>query len=205
MTKMKPVECLACSGTGKSSCNVCKGKGRVGGFLGIGGRPCGICEGNGMTTCRDCGGSGEDVSPVAGLRSNDLETRRRAVESLGLSDDVQAFLALRRFRDKGGVLIEPIHDEVQTALRRIRERALGHAPKIIQGMSADQVVSLLGPPISGQSGAEILGSFGRVMGSAEAISAISARGYYMFRHPAGDYGLVMSDGRVQSVHTFPYV
>ena len=205
MTKMKPVECLACSGTGKSSCNVCNGKGRVGGFLGIGGRPCGICEGSGMTFCRDCRGSGLDDSPVAGLRSNDIETRRQTILSLGLSDDATAFAALRSFRDKGGTLLDPVHEEVQQALRKIRERAIQRAPAIKPGMSMEELVRILGPPISGETGSEIIGRFGRVMGSAGVVDAISASGYYMFRHPAGDYGVVVSSGVVQRVHDFPYV
>ena len=205
MTRKKPAECLSCSGTGKASCNVCKGKGRVGGFLGIGCRTCESCAGTGRRTCHDCGGTGEDVSLIAGLRSIDIEIRRETIQAIGLSDDVDAFLALRSFRDKGGPLCDPVHQEVQQALRQIRERAMQHAPKIKPGMSMDELVKLLGPPISGEAGSEIMGRYGRVIGSAGAVAAISASGYYMFRHPAGDYGVVVSDGIVQKYYDFPYV
>lgn len=158
-----------------------------------------------MTTCRDCQGSGVDNSPVAGLRSNDLETRRQTILSLGLSDDAAAFAALRNFRDKGGALLDPVREEVQQALRKIRERALQRAPVITPGMRMDKLVKLLGPPISGETGSEIIGRHRRVMGSERAVAAISASGYYMFRHPAGDYGVVVSGGIVQKVYDFPYV
>lgn len=206
MGQTKRVTCLACSGTGKSHCNACKGKGHVGGvFLGIGRRPCTICAGSGVMACLDCHGSGEDTSPNAGLRSDDLETRKETVVSLGLSDDLSAFVALRDFRDKGGALFEPVRDDVQEALRTIRKRAILNAPSIKEGMSWAELVNLLGPPISGERGTEILGRYGSASGSAKTMSTISLSGYYMFRHPAGDYGIVVSDGRVAKVYDFPYV
>lgn len=177
----------------------------MGRFLGLGRRACKACAGSGLAGCRHCGGTGQDSSPAAGLRSDDTESRRQTVESLGLSDDIAALLALRGFREKGGPLLEPVFEDVQMALRRIRQRALARAPNIKPGMTVDQLVRLLGPPISAQSGSQILGSYANVMGSASAISRIGASGYWMFRHPAGDYGVVVSGGMVQNVYTFPYV
>ena len=158
-----------------------------------------------MVSCRDCRCSGVDDSPIAGLRSNDLETRRQTILSLGLSDDAAAFAALRSFQDKKGALIDPVREDVQLALRKIRDRAIQRAPVIEPGMRMDKLVTLLGPPFSGETGSEILGRYGHVMGSEGAVAAFSARGYFMFRHPAGDYGVVVSNGIVEEVNDFPYV
>ena len=59
-------ECLLCNSTGKVECEACRGKGKVGGFLGLGARLCALCEGNGSTTCADCNGSGH-IQPTGSV------------------------------------------------------------------------------------------------------------------------------------------
>jgi len=204
---MEPVICLTCSGAGSVPCDSCDGVGHTRGLFGfIGRRPCTSCQGRGTVECIDCGGSGRDTSPTAGLKSADLETQRATIRSLGTSDDMNAFLSLRLFRDSAAAeLLDPVRDEVQAALGSIRKRARRKAPRIRVGMSVADLVGLLGPPHSTDTGASILGQYGQVLGSTAAVSALSSSGYWMFRHPAGDFGVVVSGGAVEKVYDFPYV
>ena len=58
--------CKACNGTGnvvceicggsQQKCSTCGGRGKVGGFLGMGGSLCSACEGKGITRCTTCDG-----------------------------------------------------------------------------------------------------------------------------------------------------
>lgn len=59
--------CYLCSDTGKVKCETCRGKGLVGGFLGIGARACPICSGTGTVVCPDCNAEfGNLLRPVTG-------------------------------------------------------------------------------------------------------------------------------------------
>ena len=50
--------CLFCGGQGKGTCSACDGKGKVGGFLGLGAKSCPVCEGSGQSACAHCQGTG---------------------------------------------------------------------------------------------------------------------------------------------------
>ena len=54
------LNCLMCNGTGKAECEACRGKGKVGGFLGMGGRKCPVCEGAINVRCSVCNGTGKN-------------------------------------------------------------------------------------------------------------------------------------------------
>jgi hypothetical protein len=59
--------CYVCSDTGKIVCETCRGKGLVGGFLGIGARACPICSGAGDAPCPDCDAElGNLMRPMTG-------------------------------------------------------------------------------------------------------------------------------------------
>jgi hypothetical protein len=60
--------CLECQGTGTATCPVCRGKGKVGGFFGLGARRCGVCEGAGTEPCPTCMGKGS-VAPSTSTSS----------------------------------------------------------------------------------------------------------------------------------------
>ena len=63
---MSEDKCLHCGGTGTDTCTACDGKGKVGGFLGLGGKPCPVCESEGVSTCNHCAGTGEIEATASG-------------------------------------------------------------------------------------------------------------------------------------------
>lgn len=62
---MSEEKCLFCGGTGSDTCSACDGKGKVGGFLGLGAKPCPVCEGEGISSCNHCNGTGGEKKETA--------------------------------------------------------------------------------------------------------------------------------------------
>ena len=75
--------------------------------------------------------------------------------------------------------------------------------KLRVGMSMHEVEAILGPPSSQMGGGDLLGMFGKVSGSARAISSISQKRYVVWRRPEGEYQLVFVGDTLESIHSVP--
>ena len=75
--------CPVCNGTGQDECTRCAGKGRTGGFIGIGSKVCPVCEGSGNVECGSCDAAGRQSS-------RDLASTEEP--SLASEEDVQQCL-----------------------------------------------------------------------------------------------------------------
>ena len=58
---MNEEKCFFCGGTGRDLCSACDGKGKVGGFLGLGAKTCPVCEGTRAENCTSCNGTGKEL------------------------------------------------------------------------------------------------------------------------------------------------
>lgn len=150
---MESEPCVVCGGTGTRTCEACAGKGRIGGFLGIGASFCDECAGEGKVLCRDCVATpleaetddGETITALrVALHSNDDSQRTDAlaalqesgssaaiellVQSLGDGDYAVRAGAERALLGIGGPAIEEIelsHEAAQPAVRSACARLLG--------------------------------------------------------------------------------
>lgn len=75
--------------------------------------------------------------------------------------------------------------------------------KLRVGMKMSEVKKMLGSPSSQLGGDSLFGMFGKVSGSAHAISSVSQRRYVIWRKPEGEYKLVFIGNKLTDIHSTP--
>jgi hypothetical protein len=81
-------------------------------------------------------------------------------------------------------------------------RQSGDRTAIRKGMSREAVVRIAGEPTSSMTGAELLGEFKSVVGSADAIGGVAAKEFMIFRdypRPGLETRVTLERGRVHEV------
>jgi hypothetical protein len=114
MRVAKHLECPTCYSSGTKTCSACRGKGKVGGFLGIGGSPCKDCDAEGIVFCPQCQGLGIDPRLLSVL-TMDRDGATKLVDLL--ADDFENLPRLAAWLSKASGSEQPVPRALAGVLR----------------------------------------------------------------------------------------
>ena len=114
--------CSLCNGEPRRRCPRCRGKGSVGGFIGVGARTCEQCDGTGEVLCERCLGGEADFTTIRGIiEDGDEELAAYLVNKSSLLEDHDDLgQSLAHFSAEHGRLrvLHRIHEIAPGALSR---------------------------------------------------------------------------------------